>query len=75
MTVQVLIDLLSAMDPDAQVRIAMQPLWPYEYTVDHVVTLPTDEGGASRTVYLAGCASADVLPAGAAATAEALGWR
>jgi len=36
MTVQELIDLLEDMDREAEVRIADQPNWPFEYEIDAV---------------------------------------
>lgn len=38
MTVQELIDALSQMNPDAEVRIAHQPSWPFELSVGSVVS-------------------------------------
>lgn len=37
MTAADLIELLSGVDPDTEVRIAEQPRWPFEYTIDDVV--------------------------------------
>ncbi len=37
MTVQDLINLLKRMDPDAEVRFASQPSWPFEYEINDVV--------------------------------------
>jgi hypothetical protein len=37
MTVDELITKLEAMDPEAQVRLATQPNYPFEYTVGQVV--------------------------------------
>jgi len=37
MTAQDLIELLSGVDPDTEVRIAEQPSWPFEYSINDVV--------------------------------------
>ena len=42
MTASELIELLEDLDPDTEVRIAQQPSWPFEYTIDALV-------GASET--------------------------
>lgn len=68
MNVQNLIDTLSAMDPDAEVRLAMQPSWPMEYTVDDVVEFT---GYAGPTVYLAEGGQVGYLPGDAR---KELGW-
>ena len=41
MTVQELIEALSAMNPDAEVRIAHQPSWPFELSIGSVVSAET----------------------------------
>jgi hypothetical protein len=38
MTVRELIDHLSDYDPDAEVRLAHQPEWPFEYSVQSVAS-------------------------------------
>lgn len=43
MQVQELIDILKDMNPNAEVRLAMQPKWPIEYSIDQVVELPEME--------------------------------
>jgi len=45
MTVQELIDILSDMNPDAEVKLAIQPSWPFQHGIDRVVEVvaPTDE--------------------------------
>lgn len=37
MTVAELIEMLEDMDPEAEVRIAQQPSWPFEYSIKDVV--------------------------------------
>ena len=39
MTVQELILELQQFDQDSEVRLAMQPAWPMEYTIDGVVSI------------------------------------
>lgn len=38
MTVQELIDILSDCNPNAEVRLAFQPEWPFEYAIGEVVS-------------------------------------
>ena len=38
MKVQELIEILENMDPDATVLLATQPAWPFEYSIEGVVT-------------------------------------
>ncbi len=37
MTAAELIELLSGVDPDTEVRLAEQPSWPFEYAIEDVV--------------------------------------
>jgi hypothetical protein len=43
MTVQELMDELSDMNPDSEVRWAAQPSWPFEYDIASVVNVIEDE--------------------------------
>lgn len=43
MTVQELIDELSEMNPDSEVRWAAQPVWPFEYDISSVINVIEDE--------------------------------
>jgi hypothetical protein len=69
MTVGELIEYLSDFDPEAEVRLAQQPRWAFEYSVGEVAGVELDEGfvvyigEGSQLAYLAGAAQ------------EALGWR
>lgn len=49
MTVEELTSILEGMNPDAEVRVAMQPSWPFEYSVQDYV-IESEDG---ETVYLA----------------------
>lgn len=47
MTVQELIDSLDKYDPDTEVRLAMQPTWPFEYSIKGVCSsmdVPGEDG-------------------------------
>ena len=68
MTVKDLIELLQAQDPDAQVFMAQQPRWPFEYAIADVVY--TQENGVD-VVYLVEGEQTRYLPAEAA---RACGW-
>lgn len=43
MTVQELITELEQMNPDAEVRIASQPEWPFEYDVEQIREISRDD--------------------------------
>lgn len=64
MTVQDLIDQLSELPADAEVRIASQPQWPLEYALG-------DAHDVDGVVYLTESAQLGYLPGDAAA---AIGW-
>lgn len=42
MNVQELIDRLQEMNPEAEVRFASQPSWPFEYSIEKVVEIKPD---------------------------------
>lgn len=65
MTVADLIEALEGMDPQAEVRLAMQPSWPMEYTVADAVE---DQTGI---VYLSEDRQVGYLPEPGR---EAVGW-
>ena len=74
MTVQELIDQLSYMDPEAQVRFASQPNWPFEYEIDDVVAVEVEDRDSAEPVeivYLAEGRQIGYLPTEAK---EELGW-
>jgi hypothetical protein len=55
MTVQELIYELEQMNPDAEVRFASQPSWPFENDIDSVVQVEVENrqtGDAVKIVYL-----------------------
>lgn len=83
MTVQELIDALSQMNPDAEVRIAHQPSWPFELSVGRVVSAedafeaPEDDGDGPEelpnleVVWIGEGSQIGYLPG---AVKTALGW-
>jgi hypothetical protein len=55
MTVAQLIDQLEQMNPEAQVRFASQPNWPFEYSICSVVQVEIEDARTEEvveTVYL-----------------------
>ena len=69
MTVEELIAELEQLPPHAEVRLAMQPAWPFEYAIGAVTaSLPLPEGDA---VYLVEGPQLGYLPEEAA---EEIGW-
>lgn len=59
--------------PEAPVRIAVNPSWPFEHHVDNVgmVTEATEEGDLESVIYLSDGGQIDYLPSKAK---KALGW-
>ena len=43
MTVGELKELFDQMDPDTEVRLAMQPAWPFEYSINDYAIIDTSE--------------------------------
>ncbi len=78
MTVAELMDELADMNPDAEVHLAMQPRWAFEYSVGSVVevqavgneSVPEDE--RLTIVYLSEGAQLGYLPG---YVSEELGWK
>jgi hypothetical protein len=70
-TVTDLIHELEGCDPDAEVRIAQQPAWPFEYAIDlSNAAVEVDVDGTS-VVYLGQGAQLGYLPEPAR---QQLGW-
>ena len=65
MTVAELIEQLEALDPEAEVRLASQPTYPMEYSLDEFVV------EVDGRVYLAEAGQVGYLPDGVRA---GLGW-
>lgn len=70
MTVIELLELLSDLPEDAQVMLASQPAWPFEYSLGEPVVVEYDDG--VPTVYLPEGTQTRYLPS---AAARELGWR
>ena len=68
MKVKELIEYLEGMNPEAEVRLAMQPSWPFEYSIQNDVVESED----GERVYLAESRQLDYLNG---EVQEALGWR
>jgi hypothetical protein len=66
MTVQSLIEILEDMDPEAEVRLAIQPSYPFEHSVGQV-----EEDMEKRIVYIAEAGQVGYLPG---EIREWLGW-
>jgi hypothetical protein len=75
MTVQRLIEELEQMNPNAEVRFAAQPNWPFEYDIDSVVQVAVEDRRTDDTtevVYLEEGRQIGYLPGEAA---RELGWK
>jgi hypothetical protein len=75
MTVIELKEALEQMPDEAEVRLAMQPSWPFEYSIMEVVPLEPDEEAPAdeevKVVYLTEGSQLGYLPGEAS---EAIGW-
>lgn len=74
MTVQELIEELNYMNPDAEIRIASQPNWPFEYSINSTVEVEGDEEGEEEgfpTVYIVEGRQLGYLPRNAK---DEIGW-
>lgn len=71
MTVEELIELLSDLPPETEVRLASQPSWPMEWAVSTVIQPDYDDDNGAPVVYLAEGAHVGYLPR---AIASQLGW-
>lgn len=69
MTVAQLMAILEDCDPEAEVRLAHQPAWPFEYSVSAVEEYGTDDG---PVVYIAEGSQLGYLPG---EVREGLGWQ
>ena len=66
MTVQELIDVLQSMNPEAEVRLAHQPGWPFEASVGDAI-----EADGAEVVYVAEGRPLGYLPG---EVSQVLGW-
>ena len=74
MTVADLMYELEQLNPDAQVRFASQPSWPFEYSIYNVVQVEIEDrstGDVVETVYLEEGRQIGYLPKEAK---DELGW-
>lgn len=74
MTVRELIEELKGMNPEAEVRFASQPSWPFEYSVSGVVGISTDDEDDrtdAETVYLVEGSQIGYLPG---EVKDEIGW-
>lgn len=69
MTVLELLEALSDLPEDAEVMLAAQPAWPFEYTLGEPVIVELDD--STSTVYLPEGKQTGYLPG---AAARELGW-
>lgn len=61
MTVADLMYELSQMEPEAEIRFASQPSWPFEYSIDSMVVVEDDDA-VYPTVYLVEGSQLGYLP-------------
>ncbi|WP_429554282.1 hypothetical protein [Paraburkholderia sp. MM5477-R1] len=69
MRVEELMEVLEGLPPHAEVRLAQQPNWPFEYSIGDIAELVTDDG---FVVYLGEGQQLGYLSGEAA---ESLGWK
>jgi len=71
-TVVDLIEELEACDPDAEVRLAQQPAWPFEYAIDRDhAAVQVQSGDDDPVVYIGEGAQLGYLPE---TVRKQLGW-
>lgn len=70
MTVGKLIEALQEFDEEAEVRLAIQPSWPFEHSVSRPLASGTDDDG-TEVVYIAESGQLAYLPG---SVKEELGW-
>jgi hypothetical protein len=71
-TVVELIEELEACDPDAEVRLAQQPAWPFEYAIDRDhAAVQVRSGDDEPVVYIGEGAQLGYLPEG---VRQQFGW-
>lgn len=75
MTVIELKEALEGIPDDAEVRLAMQPSWPFEYSIGDVIPIEPDEEAPAdeeiQVVYLVEGSQLGYLPKEAS---DAIGW-
>jgi predicted membrane GTPase involved in stress response len=77
MTVGELKEMLEGLDDDMEVRLAMQPAWPFEYSISSVEVIDNDPEGSDKEpiegiVYLVEGDQLGYLPGN---VCNQLGWR
>lgn len=75
MTVQDLMDLLSELPSDMEVRFASQPNYPFEYSIDDAVVVEVENnrtGEETEILYLSEGRQIGYLPG---SVSSELGWR
>jgi len=77
MTVGELKEMIEGLDEDVEVRLAMQPSWPFEYSISSVELIDnnpedSDEGELDAIVYLVEGTQLGYLPCN---VCEEIGWR
>lgn len=85
MQVAELIEALEDFDPDTEVRLAIQPSYPFQHTIAEVVEVDLSEGGEDEdddddgetgiVVYIAEGGQLYSAPYLPGAASEELGWR
>ncbi len=66
LTLGTLLELVEGLDHDIPVRLAIQPAWPFEYTVGEPVVVDTEDGPVvylperTQTGYLGGHVAAEL---------------
>lgn len=71
MTVGELKEVLDQMDDDIEVRLAMQPSWPFEYTINDYAVIEGEDEDDVGTLYLTEGHQIGYLPK---AVCDELGW-
>jgi len=52
-TAQDLIEVLEGLNPDSEVLLAMQPAWPFEYSIGNIIEYPeAPQGDDATKIYI-----------------------
>jgi hypothetical protein len=75
MTVGELKDLLEGLDDDIEVRLAMQPAWPFEYSIDDSCLIEKEDEDNQREETILYLVEGDQLGYLPGDVCDELGWK
>lgn len=75
MTVGELKDLLDGLDDDVEIRLAMQPAWPFEYSIDDACLIEREDEKNQREETILYLVEGDQLGYLPGDICDKLGWK